>query len=254
MTPGIYTDLSDRDYFTETDWCSYSQLKRHLPEWFKPFTGSPAADLGSVLHERLNGGSTPVQTVDAATWQGKAAKEAREAISASGGYAILTGDIPLLDGMEQAVRAHGEARRLLVESPGAWEVSVFAEVEGVPSKARFDRLLDSGVAVDVKTTSKGPGTYNLTRAVVDYGYDLQAQHYTRVAAAAGIELDAFLFVFIESAPPHHVTVVELDEAFLARGEALRDLALQRWLHPDFVESYPGESGRLTLAMPRWAAL
>lgn len=254
MNPGIYPDLPHTEYLSTEGWVSSSQLKRHLPEWYKPFTGSPSADLGSILHARFTGDETPVTVVEAATWTGVAAKETRAQVTAAGGYSILTGDLTAVDGMEKALRAHSEAASLLVDASGGWEVSVFADVEGVPSKARFDRLLDSGIGVDLKTTKAGPGEYALTRAVLDYGYDLQWRHYEAVAAAAGIQLEAFYFVFVQNVPPHHVTVVELDEAFAARGEALRDLALSRYLHPQMTDPYPGATGRLNLSLPRWAQL
>lgn len=254
MNPGIFTDLSHMDYLNTEGWVSSSQLKRHLPEYYRPFNGSPSADIGSVLHSRFTGDDTPLTVVDAATWTGKAAKETRETVVASGGYAILASDLGAVDGMEKALRAHSEASGLLVDATGSWEISVFAEVDGVPSKARFDRLLDAGVGVDVKTTRSGPGSYALTRAVLDYGYEIQQTHYEAVAAGAGIDLEAFYFVFVQNVEPFHVTVVELDEAFLERGNALRDLALGRLLHPSMVPAYPGESGRLNLTMPRWAAL
>jgi hypothetical protein len=157
--------------------------------------------------------------------------------------------------MHASLEAHSVARGLLVAEPGRWELSVFAEVNGVPSKCRFDRLLDNGIAVDVKTTkAPRPSEYDLVRAVIDYGYDLQAVHYLEVARAAGIDLERFAFVFVGKEPPHHVTVAELDPAFLERGAKLRDLALQRWLHPTMVDAYPGEREPVTLSLPRWAHL
>lgn len=256
MKPGIYPDLSHNTYLATEGWVSSSQLKRHLPEFYKPFNGSPSADLGSVLHARFTGDDTPLTVVEAATWQGKAAKETRETVTAAGGYSILAGDLAAVDGMEAALRAHSVASELLVDASGGggWEVSVFAEVDGVPSKCRFDRLLDSGIAIDVKTTKAGPGAYELTKAVLTYGYEIQKSHYEAVARAAGIELERFTFVFIQSVFPHHVTVVELDEAFTERGDALRDLALNRLVHPEFTDPYPGATGTLTLQLPRWAEL
>lgn len=254
MKPGIYTDLSHADYLATEGWVSSSQLKRHLPEFYRPFTGSPSADIGSVLHARFTGDDTPLTVVDAATWTGKAAKETRETVAAAGGYSILAGDLTAVDGMEKALRGHSEASRLLVDESGGWEISVFAEVDGVPSKCRFDRLLDDGTAIDVKTTKAGPGQYSLSRVVLDYGYELARAHYETVAAAAGIELVGFKFVFVQNVEPFHVTVVELDEAFLERGHALRDLALGRFCHPTMVDAYPGQTEPLTLELPRWAAL
>lgn len=254
MKPCVHEGLPFQDYLSETGWVSASMLKNHLPEYFGPFNGSPAADIGSVLHARFTGDDTPVTVVDAATWQGKAAKEERAAVTAAGGYAVLLNDIPAIDGMESALRAHSEAHRLLVEASGLWELSVFADVDGVPSKCRFDRLLDDGTAVDVKTTKSGPGEYALTRAVLDYGYDMAEDHYRSVAAAAGIDLTGFLFLFVQNVYPYHVTVVELDDAFRERAATLRDLALSRFCHPQMVDAYKGQTGTLELACPGWAKL
>jgi hypothetical protein len=46
----------------------------------------------------------------------------------------------------------------------------------------------------------------------------------------------------------------LDAAFLERGQALRDLALSRLLHPQFEPAYPGEREPVTLSLPRWARI
>lgn len=254
MNARIETDLSHADYLATEGYVSSSQLKRHLPEHYRPFNGSPSADIGSVLHARFTGDDTPVTVVDAATWTGKAAKETRETVVASGGYAILTADQTAIDGMFEALSAHSVARELLLAASGGWEVSVFTEVDGVPSKCRFDRLLDAGVGVDVKTTKAGPGEYQLTRTVLDYGYEIQEAHYRAVAAAAGIELERFVFVFVQNVAPFHVTVVDLDVSFLERGQVLRDLALSRYLHPQFEPAYPGEREPVTLQLPRWAEL
>lgn len=254
MTPGIYADMSHLDYLEASGWVSSSELKRHLPEHYKPFTGSPAADIGSVLHARFTGDTTPVETVDAATWQGKAAKEQWVNAQSAGSYAILAGDTPAIDGMEQALRSHRVASDLLVKADGAWEVSVFSEPDGVPSRCRFDRLLDAGVAVDLKTTKEPPSLKDLQRAVVNYGYDLQQVHYDSVASWADIDLREFKFIFCQSIPPYYVTVVDLDEAFRERGLALRDLALRRYLHPQMEDTYPGEREPVTLTCPRYAEL
>jgi hypothetical protein len=250
---GIHTDLSHQKYL-EADGVSASQLKRHLPEFYKPFTGSSSADFGSTFHARFTGDPTPVVAVAAAGWTGKAAQTERESVLASGGLAILERDIATLDGMEAAVRAHSEAHALLVEAPGRWELSVFADVDEVPSKCRFDKLTDDGIGVDIKVTKNMPGQHWLTRAVVEFGYEIQQVHYEEVASFAGIDLEAFRFVFVQNVEPFAVTVVELDWEFLKRGQALRDLALQRLLHPSMTDPYPGASGTLELNLPRWAKL
>jgi hypothetical protein len=252
--PGIYPDLPNVDYFTASDWVSCSQLKRRLPEWYKPFTGSPSADIGSVLHARFTGDDTPLTVVDAATWQGKAAKETRETVTASGGYAVLASDLGAIDGMFEALSAHCVARRLLVEATGAWELSVFSEPDGVPSRCRFDRLLDDGTAIDIKTFAGKPSRYEIARAVMTWGYELQQTHYTEVAKAAGIELESFTFLFVCKESPHYVIPVELDDAWLTRGAVLRDIALSRFLHPEFSDPYEGAEETLTLDLPNYGRI
>jgi hypothetical protein len=257
MSPGVHTDISHQDYLADQDWVTSSMLKRHLPEWFKPFNGSPAADMGSILHQRFTGENIPIRVVDAATWTGQKAKDEYVAAQTAGEYAILERDLIIVDGMEKALRDHREASRLLVDLPGTFETTVCAEVDGVPSKCRFDKLAnDYGdrIGIDLKTTNKGPNPFDLARAVIDYGYDLSADHYIDVAEHAGIGLTEFTLVFVSKDPPHHVTVASLDVDFLNRGNTLRELALSRMLHPDFVDPYPGASEPVELACPKWAKL
>lgn len=252
---GVHEDMSNTDYHALEEWVSSSQLKRFLPEFFKPFTSSArdALDFGTAVHTTVLGVGEPLVEVPFQTWAGKEAKEQRETAYAAQSVPILSKDLGRIQAMADAVGAHFEAHRYLYELPGAPEVSVFAEVDGVPSKCRFDRLLE-GVAVDLKTTSAKPGAESLARAVIDYGYDLQAAHYLAVAETAGITVDRFVFVFVGKESPHHVSVVELDEQFLERGRVLRDLALQRLLHPQVVDPYPGATGVVELTPPRWAVL
>lgn len=254
MTPRIVEGMSHEAYLAEDGYLSSSRLKSFLPEFYKPFNGSSFADFGSVFHQRFAGEDVTVFQVLAATWQGKAAQKERETILAAGGLPILVGDVPLLDGMEAAVRAHSVASGLLVDAPGSWELSVFTEIDGVPCKARFDRLLEDGKIVDVKTTKVGARPYDIARSVLEFGYDVQEWWYRAVAAAAGIDVTGYRLVFVPKDPPHLVNVVELEPAFMDRAEVLVDLGLNRYLHPQMVDAYPGENATLTLSLPRWAEL
>lgn len=250
----IVEGMSHEAYLAEDGYLSSSKLKTFLPEFYKPFNGSSSADFGSVFHQRFTGEDVSVSQVLAATWQGKAAQKEREKILAAGALPILVGDVPLLDGMEAAVRAHSVASSLLVDAAGPWELSVFAEVDGVPMKARFDRLLDDGTIVDIKTTKVGARPYDIAKSVLDYGYEFQEWHYRQVAQGAGIDYTCFKFVFVPKDPPHLVTVVQLERSFLERAVTLRDTALNRYLHPQMVDAYPGQNQTLTLSLPRWAEL
>lgn len=252
IAAGVYTDLSNEAYHSETDWLSSSQLKRFLPEHYRtaPPTDRSNLDFGTALHTTVLGAGEPVIPVTAASWVGKTAQEERAQAYASGGVPVLEKQLPQLHAMAAAVAAHGEASRLL--TAGKPEVSVFAEVDGVKCKARFDWLAD-GYAVDLKTTASKPGR-DLAKAVTDFGYDVSADHYLRVASAAGLDVSEFWHVWVGKDSPHYVTVTDMDSSFYDRAAVLRELALERWAHPEMVESYPGAYSRLTLSAPRWAAL
>lgn len=258
MTPGVYDDMTNMAYHAETDWVSSSMLKRLVPEQYGPEPANrKALWFGSAFHTKILGGpSEPWAVHDFPTWDSKAAKEAAQAAEQVGEIPVLSRDVELIDAMADAVKNHSEASNLLYGLPGRSEVSVFAEVDSVPMRARFDRLLDDGIMVDLKTTSSKPSPSDLAKAVVTFGYDLSVAHYRDVAQhgrVAGPDAD-FALVFVGKEPPHHVTVAYLDVGFLYRGSALRDLALQRYLHPEFTDAYPGQSEPVTLTLPRWAEL
>lgn len=256
MEAGIYTDLSNMAYHAETDWVSSTMLKRRVPEWYGPEPANrKALWFGSAFHTTVLGGpSEPWAVHDYPTWDSKAAKEAAETAESAGEIPVLSRDVAQIEAMAAALKNHSEAANLIYGDGGQSEVSVFAEVDSVPSKARFDRITADGIAVDVKTTSEKPNPGDLAKAVIRYGYELSASHYVSVAEAAGIPVHSFCLLFVGKEAPHHVTACYLDDAFLERGAALRDIALQRHLHSSMVDSYPGESETLTLELPSWARI
>lgn len=249
-TGGIYDDMSNADYHAETDWLSASQLKTYLPELYTKPTGRDALDFGTAFHTRTLGTGEVIDVHEFPTWLSKAAKEARAASDASGAIPILADDNDRIDAMVEAVNNH-RLGSLLLNEPGRPEVSIFAtDNDGTKLKCRPDRLTDDGIIIDLKSTSGRPGRNNLTRAVIDYGYDLQAAHYLATAELAGIQAAAFVFVFVAKQAPHFVTVVDLSPELLERGHALRNLALSRIA--DGTPVYEGASEALTLDCPRWA--
>jgi hypothetical protein len=252
---GIRTDVDNATYHAASDWISCSKMKAHLPEWFKPMGPTASMDNGSVMHRELFGTDEELVIVAAATWQGKDAKEKQETARHHGVLPVLQKDYDTIRRMVDAIGNHREARRLLIDEPGSPEVSVFAKVDDVKMKCRFDRLLDDGTPVDLKTTKNRAGRQQIARAIIDYGYEVQADHYEQVGEAAGLSLASKMqFCFVQNEPPYAVTVADLDDDWYQRGRTLRDIALDRILHPTMVEPYEGAVGVLNLSMPRWARL
>lgn len=272
IKPGLHWDMPNEDYHADTEWLSSSVLKRYLPEHYKAGGSQDALDFGTLFHtlvlEPDNLG--PYVVLDAAKIAGDNPKtgkpydaphmtarfKAAVAEAATDGKIVVAqADWDRAHAMRDAAAAHPAAAALLFDMPGESEVSAFWEApDGIRHKARFDRQV-AGAIVDLKSTAAKPGPDSLARACIDYGYDLSAAHY--LAVAEGLELDvaAFAFVFVGKEPDvdgrHHVTVCDLDADFLARGQALRARAIERWADPT-LPCYEGADTHITLTAPAWA--
>lgn len=266
--PGLVRDLSNDDYHADEDWLSSSVLKRALPEHYKTGGSQEALDFGTLFHTAvlepdnlaeyvvLNAheiaGNNPKTGKPYDAPQMTAKFKAAVAEASEGGQTVVSQeDWDRAHVMRQAVVDHPDAKALLLDGDGDYEESAFAEdVRGVKLKARFDRRIP-GAIVDLKSTAAKPGTQSLSRAVVDYGYDLSAAHYLEVARLLDLDADTFWLVFVGKEAPHRVTVANLDESFINRGRTLRDLAIDRLTDP-LTPPYEGSTKPLTLVAPGWA--
>lgn len=264
--PGLVADLPNQTYHEQTDWVSSTTLKSYLPERYKQGGSQDALDFGTLFHtavlepDQLDGyvaldatkigvkadGSPAQNPTMTGAWK-RAVAEAQQ-----DGKTVIAQDwLDKALAMRDAVQAHDTAAALLYQHDGTNEESAFAVVDGVPCRARFDRRIP-GAILDLKSSSAKPGKDSITRTVIDYGYDLSAAHYLTVAAALGLDAEGFGLIFVAKEAPHYVTVVDLDATFLARGRALRALAIDR--HLNRTAAYEGASGYLTLDCPRWAEM
>lgn len=264
--PGLYADMTNEAYRAEADWASSSTLKRLLPERYKTGGSQDALDFGTLFHTAvlepdnladyvaldadkigLKSDGTPAQNPTmTAAWK-RAVAEAES----DGRIVIAQADLDRALAMADALKAHEVANNLIHEIEGTFEESAFAVVDDLACRARFDKRIP-GAIIDLKSTSAQPGRDSLERTIINYGYDLSAAHYLAVAQELGLDADAFALVFVEKVEPYRVTVVDLDESFLARGRVLRQRALDR-MHNN-ADPYEGAAGYLTLTCPRWAEL
>lgn len=264
----IRTDLTNDDYHAMTDWFSSSQLKAALPEHYKPGGSQEALDFGTLFHtavlepDDLAGyvaldadaigvkadGTKAANPTMTAAWK-KAVTEAEQ----DGKTVIAQSDLDRALLMADAVRAHPTAAQLIYGDNGTNEESAFAvDADGIQHKARFDRRIP-GAIIDLKSTSAKPGRHSLTRACIDYGYDVSAAHYLAVADLLGLDAPAFALVFVDKTDNPRVTVAEIDASLLERGATLRRRAIERLTQPG-APAYEGATGYLTITAPRWAEL
>lgn len=262
----IVHDMSDTEYHAH-DALSSTGARSLLPEFngtpakYQYKLGrqfnSPAFDLGKAVHARVLGvGAQAVAYPDdvlasngaAST---KAAKEWAESIRVEGGVPMKADDLRPISNMAEAVLAHPTARTLLEAATGR-EVSVFAEVDGVPTRCRFDAL-GGGYGIDLKTSARPVDADTFSREVFEYGYHFQQEFYRDTYRASEEEFIAFAFVAVEKTGPHLVAVHQLDYEYEQIGKRLAKEA--RRVYAECMESgiWPGHPEDIQLVSPpAWA--
>ncbi len=223
---------------------------------------SRAFDVGHAVHTRVLGvgGLTVTYPAEHLTPSGnpstKAATVEWEQEQRAAGFTILSAaDADRVDGIAETVLAH-ESARPLFEVCELREVSVFAEVEGVPSRARFDALSEptrNGVyALDLKTTEDATKE-GFERSVAKWGYDVQIAHYMDVYEASETAfIERFMIVAVEKSAPYEVAVFELPEMWLAMGRAKAQAARAIFAECTASGVWPGYTSEIqSLDAPTW---
>ena len=210
-----------------------------------------AYDFGSVAHTLILGGPHPV-VVDADSWRTKAAQEARDAARADGLVPILAGDYARAEALAAAVREHPVAGAIFA-ADGLAEQSLYwiDDETGVTCRGRIDWLHPRAI-VDLKT-SVNASPAKFSRALVDYGYALQAEWYSQGYEAVTGERLPFVHVVVEKEPPHLVAVYQVDAEALAFGADLASQARRLYAECESNDDWPGYSPEIELvSLPAWA--
>lgn len=175
------------------------------------------------------------------------------AASAAGKIELGADDAAKIEAMREAVMAHPIASKLFVggmpEATCLWQDSR----HGLLCKSRMDYWrADINVIADLKSTDDA-SPFGFARSCASYRYPVQSAHYVDGIVRSGLDRPAFLFVAVEKSAPHAVAVYQLDADAQARGEDLRDRAmdtLNECLANDAWPSYP--VGVTSLSLPAWA--
>lgn len=125
-------------------------------------------------------------------------------------------------------------------APARSELTAIAEIDGVMCRAMIDHAPEDPRQPlwDLKTTMDASPAA-IMRAIMAYGYDVQAAHYTEVWKAATGEDRNFQFVFVEKDAPHECCVIRLggDSMMMARKRTSR--AREIWRHCVSRDQWPG---------------
>lgn len=256
----VMEHMSDADYFALPDmnhsslrWLiddtpAHYRWRRDHPLDMEP---TPAMEFGTAVHSLVLGGPGIVP-IDAEDWRTKAAKDARAAVRADGGVALLTDDFQRAQNMADAVRAHPVAAKLLSTADHT-EVVIRWEERGVPCKAKLD-LIAGRFGADLKTTDNAhPQAFG--RSVAKYGYHTAQAFYTAAMKAAGIVDPRFVFIAVEKQPPHLVSALVLDDYAVSLARQTVNAALELYKTCAETDTWPGYGDALQpVQLPRWAEI
>lgn len=216
---------------------------------------SRAKEIGSAVHKLILGRGAEISVIDATDYKGGAARSARAEAMASGSIPVLVGDLATAEAcaasfVEQMASIEGCAG--FSGSPS--EVVAIAQDEtGAWLRAMMDRLEEherGAIIWDVKTTGQSAAPQAIGRKIADMGYEVQSALYERALLNIRPELAGrivFRWAFIETEPPHLLTVAELDATGLEIGRKKVAAAIHLWNRCRTSESWPGYPARIIRA-------
>lgn len=239
LAPGVYPNIPDDQYHADDlgdrpslsnslakqllrsplhAWTAHPKLN---PDW-EP-TEKKTFDIGRAAHRAVLGkGGDYVAIPESILASNGAAstKEAKafiEAAREAGQTPLKAEEVDLVEAM--AAHLHFRLAQMgIVLDPARSELTALAEIDDVLCRCRVDNAPDHPVMIpgvgprkvmiDFKTIEDA-GPEACRRAVENYGYDFQGEHYRQTWRAACGEDRAMIFVFQEKSAPFEVGCVYL---------------------------------------------
>jgi hypothetical protein len=186
----------------------------------------------------------------------RTATEYKQAIKTiSEDLVLIQPESDYVSGMQNGINNNKHAKELL-DMPRWSEIACFATdpVTGVLVKCKFDTLLESLIAVDLKKTQDA-STVQFEKSVGSYRYHVQHAFYSDVFEwATGIKLEAFRFLAVEERMPHFSKLHECDTGAINYGRKLYREALNIYAECLEKNDWPMPDGSLGyVGLPYWAA-
>ena len=281
--PGVYEDMPAETYHadpapepalsaglaetitTRTPLHAWCDSRRLNPDW--EAETSDRFDLGSMFHAAMTGEQRDMVSIDAPSWQTKAAREARDEARAAGKIALLAKDHERVERMCEAARA--QLRAALGHDPfeiGVCEASIFW-IAGPPgeiggecwNRCRPDGMVArggggaGGIIYDLKSTGETADPVEWSKRAYRFGVDLRAAMYVEGAEAIRGGTWLYRYVPVETKPPHALSILELDEDAIAIGRKKLAEAQRLWRECLEAGRWPAWPARVAVvSAPRWA--
>lgn len=183
-------------------------------------------------------------------------KEYKELVSVYGSDYVITNEESLtVEGIVRSLVDNDEICSYLA-MPGVSELSGFSiDIEtGVTCRHRFDKLLNSGIAIDLKTTIDArPDAFS--RAVYNYNYHVQTAFYSdQYEWITGRTLTDFIFIVVESESPYACKMYRLDAESVNVGRDTYRRALDEYAKCKASGSWTAydNHGVEEISIPKWA--
>lgn len=247
--------MTDEEYFAlDALSASGAKLLRKSPlhyyaDRLRPRTPTPAMVFGTVVHRLALEPERPAYVVKRLNWASKEGKLERERLEATGLPILTEADGDRALSIRDALWSDAQIAELL--EVAETEVAMTWEQHNVPCKAKADGIFN-GVILDLKTCiDASPAGF--ARSIGTFAYHMQAAHYIDGLAATRGRATEFLFIAVESQPPHATAIYKLDAATLAAGRREMKRAAELYAFCKRTGEWPGYSRDvLTLTLPNWA--
>lgn len=174
-----------------------------------------AFDIGRAAHRQVLGVGDDFEAIPAdllganGAASTKAAKEFIEDCRARGVTPLKEAEVDAI----HAIAARVKAKLGLLDihlDPAHSEVAALAQFDGVWNRCMIDNAPSDPrqPLYDLKTTVDASPA-QVERTIMNYGYQMQAQHYIDIWKATTGEERSFVFIFVEKEPPFEVTLARI---------------------------------------------
>lgn len=171
----------------------------------------------------------------------------------AGKIELTEADMTAIKGMIKSIGEHRLGRLMIRDGKAEVTARWVDEETGIKCKCRADYFVPGlGMLLDAKSTlDASPEAF--AKSCANYGYHRQDAFYRAGFRAAGADIQHFVFLAVEKAPPYAVAIYELDEAAITKGHNSIRRDLSTFSECLKANRFPGYADMISkLSLPRWA--
>ena len=194
-----------------------------------PVEPTAAMNFGSLVHclilepYKLSEEFAIMPKVDLRTTAGKAVKAD---FDASAGDKIIVTEADYETALNCVASFNDSGANALLNG-AVCEQKYYSYFDDVPVRGMLDAYDESKARIlDIKTTQNFADGF--VKECGDRGYYIQAAFYTDLLASLGKPVNDFLFIGIQTKPPHKVTVIRVNEIDIEDGREAYKVGMDIW--------------------------